>query len=47
MTTTSLCLWVVSGVYLALRRPRKRAVVSVCVLAGSVLFIALVVLMCL
>ncbi len=46
-TAICLFLWVVSGVYLALRRPRRRAVMGACVVAGSVLFMVLVLLLCL
>jgi hypothetical protein len=43
----SMMLWVVSGFYIWLRRPRQRAIGTVCALAGSFLFVVLVVLFCL
>lgn len=42
----SLWLWVVSGIYLWARRPRKRLLGGVCVIAGSLLFIGLTILLC-
>lgn len=42
----SMMLWVVSGFYLWLRRPRQRGSGTVCALAGSLLFVVLVLLFC-
>lgn len=42
----SIWLWVVSGFYLWLRRSRKRFLGGACAIAGSVLFIVLVLLLC-
>lgn len=44
--TISTIIWVVSGVYLWARRPRKRLLGAVCMTAGIALFAALVVLLC-
>jgi len=43
----SMWLWVLSGVYLWLRRPRRRPVGGACLAAGVVLFVTLVILFCL
>lgn len=47
VVSVSLVLWVVSGIYLWARRPRKRLLGGVCLIAGSVLFAVLTVLLCL
>jgi uncharacterized iron-regulated membrane protein len=44
--TISTVIWVISGVYLWARRPRKRMLGGVCMTAGIALFAALVVLLC-
>ncbi|MFH1919739.1 MAG: hypothetical protein ABIP48_07650 [Planctomycetota bacterium] len=44
--TISTVLWVVTGIYLWARRPRKRLLGGLCLIAGSLLFAALAVLMC-
>jgi hypothetical protein len=45
----SICLWVwiVSGIYIWARRPKKRLWGSICVISGSALFIILVIVLCL
>ena len=43
--TISTMLWVVTGVYIWARRPRKRLLAGLCLVAGSVLFVALAILM--
>jgi len=45
--TVSLWLWVVTGIYIGLRSPRRRLIGSLCVLGGSCLFIVLTILLCL
>ncbi len=45
--TVSMWLWVLTGIYIWFRMPRKRMLGSLCVVGGSVLFIVLVVLLCL
>ena len=45
--TISMWLWVLTGIYIWFRVPRKRALGSLCVIGGSTLFIILVVLLCL
>ena len=42
----SLWLWVISGVYLWVRRPNKRKLGTVCVVMGCALFVALVTWLC-
>ena len=44
--TISTVLWVVTGIYIWARRPRKRLLGGLCLVAGSLLFAALAVLMC-
>ncbi len=44
--TISTVIWVVSGVYLWARRPRKRLLGGLCMTAGSALFVVLVILLC-
>ena len=44
--TTSTVVWVISGIYLWARRPRKRLLGGVCMTAGIVLFGVLVALLC-
>lgn len=43
----SLCLWIISGVYIWFRKPRQRLAGGVCLGAGCVLFVVLVVMLCL
>lgn len=43
----SLWLWVLTGFYIWIRRPRRRVAGGLCVAGGSVLFIVLVALFCL
>lgn len=45
-TTTSTVIWVISGIYLWARKPRKRLLGGLCLIAGTLLFAALVVLLC-
>jgi hypothetical protein len=45
-TTASTVIWIISGVYLWARRPRGRWLGGLCLLAGTVLFAALAVLLC-
>ena len=45
-TTTSTIIWVISGIYLWARRPRKRLLGGLCLVAGTLLFVALAVLLC-
>ena len=45
--TITMWLWVLTGLYIWFRVPRKRALGSLCVIGGSVLFIVLVVFLCL
>ncbi len=42
----SILLWVISGVYVWWRMPRKRLLGSICVVGGSLLFIGLVIALC-
>ena len=42
----SMWLWVISGVYLWARRPNKRKLGTVCLVAGCLLFAGLVVMLC-
>lgn len=43
----SIVFWVVSGIYIWARRPRKRLLGGICLIAGMLLFTGLVVLLCL
>ena len=45
-TTTSTILWLISGIYLWARRPRRRLWGGLCLAAGTVLFAILAVLLC-
>jgi hypothetical protein len=45
-TTSSTILWLISGVYLWARRPRRRLLGGLCLTAGAVLFAILAVLLC-
>jgi hypothetical protein len=45
-TTTSTILWLISGIYLWARRPRRRLLGGLCLIAGTVLFAILAVLLC-
>ena len=45
-TTTSTILWLISGIYLWARRPRRRLAGGLCLIAGTVLFAILAVLLC-
>ena len=42
----SMAFWAVSGIYIWARRPKKRLLGGVCVVAGSLLFVALVLALC-
>jgi len=42
----STILWVLSGVYLWVRRPKQRIAGGVCLGCGCVLFVVLVILLC-
>jgi hypothetical protein len=44
--TISTVIWVISGIYLWARWPRKRLVGGLCLAAGSLLFVVLVTLLC-
>jgi hypothetical protein len=44
--TISTVLWVITGIYLWARRPRRRWLGGLCLMAGSALFAALATLMC-
>ncbi len=44
--TISTVIWVISGIYLWARRPRKRLLGGLCLAAGSLLFVVLVILLC-
>lgn len=46
VTTTSTVIWVISGVYIWARRPRKRLLGGLCLVAGLLLFATLAVLLC-
>jgi len=46
VTTTSTVTWVISGIYLWARKPRKRLMGGLCLIAGILLFITLAVLLC-
>ena len=45
-TTSSTILWLISGIYLWARRPRRRLLGGLCLTAGAVLFAILAVLLC-
>jgi len=45
-TTTSTIIWLISGIYLWARRPRKRLLGGLCLIAGTLLFVVLAVLLC-
>jgi len=47
VVTISMWLWVLTGLYIWFKVPRRRLLGSLCVIGGSVLFIVLVVLLCL
>jgi len=47
VVSVCLWLWIASGIYIWARRPRKRLLGSICVVAGSVLFAVLVIVFCL
>ncbi len=47
VVTISMWLWVLTGIYIWFRVPKRRALGSLCVVGGSVLFIVLVMLLCL
>jgi hypothetical protein len=42
----STVIWVISGVWIWARRPRKRLLGGMCMIAGSLLFAALAILLC-
>jgi hypothetical protein len=44
--TLSIWLWVVSGIYIWARRPRRRLLGGVLLIGGMLLFVGLVVLLC-
>ena len=44
--TISTVLWVITGIYIWARRPRKRLAGGLCLIAGSLLFAVLAILMC-
>jgi hypothetical protein len=44
--TISTVIWVISGIYLWARRPRKRLLGGLCMLAGCLLFAGLTILLC-
>ncbi|MHC4179546.1 MAG: hypothetical protein ACYSWU_18700 [Planctomycetota bacterium] len=46
LVVLSILLWVVSGLYIWARRPGKRLPGGICAIAGSLLFVGLVVLLC-
>jgi hypothetical protein len=45
-TTASTILWLISGIYLWARRPRKRLLGGLCLIAGTLLFAILAALLC-
>lgn len=45
-TCISIGFWVVSGIYIWARRPRKRLLGGICAVLGSLLFVGLAVLLC-
>ena len=46
LTTASTILWLISGIYLWARRPRRRLLGGLCLIAGTVLFGILAMLLC-
>lgn len=46
VVTVSTIVWVISGIYLWARRPRKRLLGGVCLIAGCLLFVWLVIVLC-
>jgi uncharacterized membrane protein YsdA (DUF1294 family) len=46
VVTISMWVWVLSGLHIWLRRPRRRLVGSLFALGGSLLFIVLTILLC-
>jgi hypothetical protein len=44
--TVSTVIWVISGIYLWARRPRRRLLGGLCMVAGILLFVALAILLC-
>jgi hypothetical protein len=46
VVTVSTVIWVISGIYLWARRPRKRLLGAACLVAGAVLFVWLAFLLC-
>ncbi len=46
VVTISTVIWIISGVYLWARRPRKRRLGGACLAAGLLLFVGLVVALC-
>jgi hypothetical protein len=47
VVTISTVTWVITGIYLWARRPRKRLLGGVCLVAGSLVFAGLAILLCL
>jgi len=46
VVTISTVVWIISGIYLWARRPRKRLLDAACLATGLLLFIALLVALC-
>lgn len=46
VVTISTVVWIISGIYLWVRRPRKRRLGGVCLAAGLLLFVGLVLALC-
>jgi hypothetical protein len=46
VVTISTVIWIISGIYLWARRPRKRLLGGACLAAGLLLFVGLVVALC-
>ena len=44
-TTISTVIWVISGIYIWARRPRKRLLGGFCLIGGTLLFVLLVFLL--
>lgn len=44
--TASTVLWIVSGIYLWARRPRKRLLGGLCLILGTLLFLGLAIVLC-